>query len=154
MIKEGPSIESELSRQVDDVMAQTVADRLALADEFLDMAERLHRMRSDMSRPAIARYYYAMYHAMRAASYQYLGGDDYEQHTVLSAKGIPQDYPNKLFAANELNYARSLRNEADYEQYPVARSYFKAEVKTLRPIAIAFVKSARLYVTSKGNIYS
>jgi uncharacterized protein (UPF0332 family) len=154
LLKEGVSIESSLSRQMDDVMAQTVADRLDLADEFLDMAERLYRSKFDMSRPAIARYYYAMYHAMRAASFQSVGGDDHEQHTALSVKGIPDDYPNKALASNELKDARSLRNEADYEQYPITRSYFQSAAKNLRPVAKAFVSAARQYVTSKGNPHS
>lgn len=152
--KEGVTIEAALSRPLDDVMAQTVADRLDLADDFIAMAERLMRSRFDMSRPAIARYYYAMYHSMRAASFQSLGGDDHEQHTVLSQKGVPNDYPNPSLASNELKNARLLRNEADYEQYPKASSYFKAAAKDLRPVALAFVQSSRHYVTSKGNPYS
>jgi uncharacterized protein (UPF0332 family) len=154
LLKEGVSIESTLARQLDDAMDQTVADRLDLADEFLDMAERLYRSKTDMSRPAIARYYYAMYHAMRAVAYQNHGGDDHEQHTVLPAKGVPNDYPNKDLASNELKDARTLRNEADYEQYPVTRSYFKSAATDLRPKAKAFVSAARQYVTSKGNPYS
>lgn len=154
LLREGISIESALARQLDDAMDQTVADRLDLADEFLDMAERLYRSKFDMSRPAIARYYYAMYHAMRAVSFQFLGGDDHEQHTVLPAKGVPSDYPGKDLASNELKDARTLRNEADYEQYPITRSYFESAAKDLRPKALAFVKTARQYVTSKGNPYS
>lgn len=154
LLREGVTIEAALSRPMEDVMAQTVADRLNLADDFLDMAERLFRSRSDMSRPAIARYYYAMYHSMRAASFQYLGGDDHEQHTALSAKGIPDDYPQQAVASNELKDARILRNEADYEQYPTTRSYFQSAAKDLRPVATAFVRTARQYVTSKGNPYS
>lgn len=154
LLKEGVSIESALARTLEDAMDRTVADRLDLADEFLDMAERLYRSKTDMSRPAIARYYYAMYHAMRAVSYQNVGGDDHEQHKDLPAKGVPDDYPNKALTSNELKDARTLRNEADYEQYPIARSYFKSAVTDLRPKAKAFVSAARQYVTSKGNPYS
>ena len=154
LLKEGVSIEAALSQTLDEAMDRTVADRLDLADEFLEMAERLHRSRSDMSRPAIARYYYAMYHAMRAVSFQNFGGDDHEQHTVLPSKGVPNDYPNKDLASNELKDARTLRNEADYEQYPISRSYFRTAVLDLRPKAKAFVSAARQYVTLKGNPYT
>lgn len=154
LLKEGVSIESALAQTLEEAMDRTVADRLDLADDFLDMAERLYRSRSDMSRPAIARYYYAMYHAMRAVSFQSHGGDDHEQHTVLPAKGVPKDYPAQALASNELKDARALRNEADYEQYPITRSYFKSAATDLRPKAKAFVSTARQYVTSKGNPYS
>jgi uncharacterized protein (UPF0332 family) len=154
LLKEGVSLESYLSRSLDDAMAQTVADRLDLADEFLAMAHALMRSRRDLSRPAIARYYYAMYHAMRAASFQFFNGDDFEDHAALSTKGVPSDYPAAVLASNDLKVARLLRNEADYEQYPSNRTYFKAEARTLRPVATDFVAAARAYVTSKGNPYS
>jgi len=154
LMREGVSLETDLSRPILDSMAQSVADRLDLADEFVSMGQALMRSRTDLSRAAIARFYYAMYHAMRAASYQHFEGDDNQAHSDLSSKGVPPDYPSFRIAANELKNARILRNEADYEQYPFNRSYFKSQAKNLKPIAIAFVQTARSYVTSKGNLYS
>lgn len=154
VLREGVSLEADLSRPLADVMAQTVADRLDLADEFLAMAQALLRSRTDLSRAAIARFYYAMYHSMRAASYQHFEGDDYEAHAVLSSKGVPPDYPSQALASNELKDARILRNEADYDQYPLNRGYFKTQAKALQPVAANFVGAARRYVTSKGNPYS
>lgn len=153
-MREGVSLEADLSRPLSDAMDQTVADRLNLSDEFLSMAQVLMRSRTDLSRAAIARFYYAMYHAMRAASYQHFEGDDYESHSDLSSKGVPPDYPLRNIASNDLKDARTLRNEADYEQYPFNQGYFKAQAKALQPIATAFVQKARVYVTSKGNPYS
>ena len=144
-----------LSRTVDDAAAQTVSDRLDLADQFLEMADRLLRSRgTDMSRPAIARYYYAMYHAMRAVAFESSGGDDHQQHTELSVKGIPTDFPQKELIRNALKDARTLRNEADYEQYPQDRTYFRSEAKKLSPVAANCLSSARQYVRSKGNKYA
>jgi uncharacterized protein (UPF0332 family) len=154
LMREGVSLEADLSRPLSETMAQTVADRLDLADEFLSMAQALMRSRTDLSRAAIARFYYAMYHAMRAAAYQHFKGDDHEAHSTLSSKGVPPDYPLQSVASNELKDARILRNEADYDQYPLNGSYFRVQAKSLQPIATAFVQSARLYVTSKGNPYS
>lgn len=153
-MREGVSLEADLSRPLSEIMAQTVADRLDLADEFLSMAQALMRSRTDLSRAAIARFYYAMYHAMRAAAYEHFKGDDYEAHSTLSSKGVPPDYPLQSLASNELKDARILRNEADYDQYPLNQGYFRVQAKTLQPKAVAFVQNARLYVTSKGNPYS
>lgn len=154
LMQEGVSIEAALSRTLADAMAQAVADRLNLADEFIHMADALMRSRHDLARAAIARYYYAMYHAMRAAAYQHHSGDDFEAHTVLSTKGVPDDYPSSNVASNELKDARLLRNEADYDQYPSDPKHFSARARDLRPIATRFVATARQYVTSKGNPYS
>ena len=151
LLKEGVSLETALARPVDDAMAQAVADRLALAEEFLSMAEVLVRSRSNMWRAAIARYYYAMYHAMRAASFQDHGGDDHEQHTTLSQRGVPSDFPNRALRINELRAARALRNEADYDPYPANSAYFKTEAKSIRPTARAFVTEVRNYLRAKGN---
>jgi uncharacterized protein (UPF0332 family) len=154
LLKEGVSLEAQLSRTLDDAMAQTVADRLDLADEFLTMAGTLLRSRSDLSRPAIARFYYSMYHAMRAVAFQYHKGDDFEEHSTLSSKGVPKDFPQSALASNALKNARILRNEADYEQYPLAKNYFRSEARGLQPVATAFVTDARNYVSSKGNPYA
>lgn len=154
LMQEGVSIEAALSRTLADAMAQAVADRLKLADDFIAMAEALMRSRHNLARAAIARYYYAMYHAMRAAAYQHHAGDDFEAHSVLSTKGVPPDYPSSNVASNELKDARLLRNEADYDQYPVDPKYFASRARALRPIASQFVATARQYVTSKGNSYS
>lgn len=107
-----------------------------------------------MSRAAIARYYYAMYHAMRAAAFEFHKGDDHEQHSVLSQRGIPDDYPKRALAANTLKDARTLRNEADYEPYPAATTYYRKAARALGPVASTFVAEARSYVVSKGNPYA
>lgn len=95
-----------------------------------------------------------MYHAMRAAAYQFHQGDDHENHSKLGDTGVPTDYPNRSIAQNTLKNARLLRNEADYDPYPSSTKYFKAVEKNLKPTAAAFVREARIYVQSKGNPYA
>jgi uncharacterized protein (UPF0332 family) len=151
LLKEGVSIEAALSRTMSDALHQVVADRIVLAESFLQTAETLRRSRSDLSRAAIARYYYSMYHAMRAVSFHQQGGDDHEAHSDLFQKGVPADFPNAVTARNDLKDARLLRNEADYDPYPQSSVYFRSTVKRLAPVAAGFVADSRAYLVSKGN---
>lgn len=151
--REGVTHEGALSRSIADGMDQTVADRVNLADDFLRMADQMLRARGDLTRAAIARYYYAMYHAMRAASYQHHRGDDYEDHSALSSKGVPGDYPNRPTASNTLKDARLLRNDADYDQYPMSRTHWRVQARSLQGTAAQFVADARAYIATKGNPY-
>lgn len=153
LLKEGVSVEAALSRTMADTLHQVVSDRILLSENFLQMADKLRRSRSDMSRAAIARYYYAMYHAMRAVSFHERGGDDHEAHSDLFQKGVPADFPNAVAARNDLKDARLSRNEADYDPYPQSAAYFKTVVKRLSPVSSAFVADSRAYLVSKGNPY-
>lgn len=153
LLREGVSHESALARTLADLSMQVVADRMTLAMAFLDMGDVCKRSRHDLARSAISRYYYAMYHAMRAVSYSFFGGDDHEKHTELGDKGVPKDFPNRAAAKNDLRDARLTRNEADYEPYPSAPTYFKAAESRLSSMAHAFVNDARAYVRAKGNPY-
>lgn len=153
LLKEGVSIEAALKRTIDDAMDRAIADRLSLADSFLVMAERLRRSRSDLARAAVARYYYAMYHAFRAVAYQATRGDDHQEHRKLPDK-IPDDFPDKANASNALKDARLVRNEADYDPYPVSSSYFTEYAKAVAPTAVDYLAKARAYVKSKGNVYA
>lgn len=153
LLREGVSVEAALSRTMADALHQVVADRILLSEGFLQTAEKLRRSRSDMSRAAIARYYYAMYHAMRAVSFHNHGGDDHEAHSELFQKGVPADFPNAIAARNDLKDARLSRNEADYDPYPQSAAYFKSVVQRLAPVSSAFVADSRGYLVSKGNPY-
>ncbi len=82
-------------------------------------ADRLMRARPPMCRVAVGRYYYGMYHAMRAVVYFHVTGDDHEQHSVLP-RSMPADFPDADFWKNALKDARLRRNEADYDPYPMS----------------------------------
>jgi hypothetical protein len=154
LLKEGVSLSVTFARSIDDLIDEVAVDRLNLADEFLRMADILRRSRSDLARAAVARYYYAMYHAMRGVSFYSTRGDDHEAHSVLFDKGIPSDFPNANSAKNDLRDARLRRNEADYDPYPAASTHFKGVLQSLAPTARTFVANSRTYLRAKGNTFA
>ncbi|MDQ4501303.1 hypothetical protein [Sinomonas sp. ASV322] len=153
LLSEGASMVADLSMSIADARSKISADRILLAEQFIAMADRMARSRADMSRAAIARYYYAMYHSMRAVAFFHFNGDDFEAHATLHQKGIPKDYPNASAAANSLRDARLLRNEADYDPYPQMDAYFRDAAKRISQTARDFVAKARQYLLNKGNAH-
>ena len=93
-----------------------VADRLALAREHLQSAERALRTRPPQPRVAVSRAYYAMYHAMRSVVFHVRQGD-LDDHERLPREA-PDDFPSQPTWQNRLKNARLLRNEVDYSPYP------------------------------------
>ncbi len=147
--KEGVYLERVSGRAIDDLRHQACADRLQLAEDFLGSADRLMRIRPPMLRVAVGRYYYAMYHAMRAVVYFQTPGDDHEQHSILPGR-TPNDFPNVNFWKNELKNARLRRNQADYDPYPAADREFRELATALKRQAHALVDEARNYLRLKG----
>jgi hypothetical protein len=147
--KEGVYLESASARTIDDLVAQACADRLRLAQGFLDDAERAMRARPPMRRTAVGRYYYAMYQAARAVVFFCTPGDDHEPHSELP-KWLPVDFPDADRWKNELKDARLRRNEADYDPYPAADSDFQDAARQLKIEAPALVAEARSYLLAKG----
>lgn len=147
--KAGVHLEAATGRTIDDLHQQTCADRLQLAFEFGDAADRLMRSRPPMYRVAVGRYYYSMYHSMRAVSHFRHFGDDYEQHSVLPSK-TPADFNQRAFWENELKDARLRRNEADYDPYPRSDTSFRAIAMSLRVSARQLAIEAKKYLLTKG----
>lgn len=147
--KAGVHLEKVSGRTIDDLHAQACADRLKLAQEFADYADRLMRSRPSMRRMAVGRYYYAMYHAMRAVVYFRTPGDDHEQHSDLP-RWTPADFPDADFWKNELKDARLRRNEADYDPYPADDAEFSGVANHLKAQARLLVETARAYLHAKG----
>jgi uncharacterized protein (UPF0332 family) len=102
-----------------------------------------------MYRLAVSRYYYAMYHAMRAAAYKYYGGDDHEEHRTLPGKA-PDDMPNSALLGNALKNARERRNAADYEPYPKSNAAWMTDATDLRSSARLMLTDVRNYLRVKG----
>lgn len=148
---EGESLASAFGTSITDLTHQAAADRLILGEHFLNIANLLRKSRSPALdwRTAIGRYYYSMYHSMRAVSYFYVGGDDCQDHTKLFSS-IPPDFPDHSIRSNELKNARLWRNEADYDPYPQSTDHFKKIAANLHPIANTFVSECRNYLSSKG----
>jgi len=128
------------------------ADRLALAEHFALAGDKLLSARPSQSRSAISRYYYGMYHAMRAVVYFVEKGDDHEQHSALP-KRTPADFPGGPIWRNTLKDARERRNEADYNPYPVPGSAFRPIARALQSDTHKLLSIARTYLKSKGCGY-
>lgn len=148
---EGESLASHFGTTISDLKERATADRLKLGEHFLAVGNTMRRSRTRDWRSVIGRYYYAMYHAMRAVSFFSLGGDDSEAHSKLSGS-IPTDFPLGSVRANELKDARLRRNEADYDPYPYPSdvAYFRSTAVSLDPVANNFVEECRAYLKNKG----
>lgn len=105
-----------------------------------------------MFRVATGRYYYAMYHAMRAVVYFQSSGDDHEQHSQLAGK-TPADFPNGAYWQNELKDARLRRNEADYNPYPATDRDFINTARHMRREAHSLLSDANTYLHANGCGY-
>jgi uncharacterized protein (UPF0332 family) len=147
--KEGVNLEAVTGRTIEDLRQQACADRLVLGNKFLQVADRMTKARPPMFRIAVGRYYYAMYHTMRAVAYFKHGGDDYEKHSVLPTK-TPPDFTQSAYWENELKDARYKRNEADYDPYPVEDREFRATALQLQTTAHALRLEAITYLQTNG----
>lgn len=132
---EGVQFSSRSGKSIQQLKMQVASDRLSLARLLLKDANSAAKAELELSRTVVSRAYYAMYHATRAATYLYYGGDDNEQHSVLPTK-MPPDFPNSDVWRTRLKDARLERNRADYDPYP------KGE-KDFLPIALQMIKQAK-----------
>lgn len=146
---EGIYLERASSRTLTDMQHQACADRISLARNFLGTGDKLMRTRPPEYRSAISRYYYSMYHAMRAVAYFNEGGDDKESHSALP-RAVPSDFPNSAIWQNELKDARSRRNEADYDPYPLVSKEWLDVARHLQNASPALLVLAQSYLKQKG----
>lgn len=151
--EEGIYIAASTGRGLVDLRHQACADRLLLADQFLDSGNRLFVSRPPQYRSAVSRYYYSMYHSMRAVAYFYHEGDDNEAHAKLPG-ATPPDFPNSNQWQNALKDARGRRNEADYDPYPISHSEFRVIARDLRSSAQSLSALCRGYLQGKGCSYA
>lgn len=142
---EGRYLESRAGRTIEDLRAVAVNDRLGLAAEHL--REGKHALLADRSdgRAAVSRFYYAMYHALRAVCLLHHGGDDYQEHQVLP-KHLPADLPDADTWSENLIRARLSRNRADYDVYPKSRDHWLREARSIEEMAEGVLNVARKYV--------
>lgn len=124
------------------LIQQATSDRLSLAGTHLATADGL--LLAMQFRSAISRHYYAMYHAARAITFAVNQGDDHEQHRVLPSQ-LPARLPNQGVRSTELTDARLLRNEADYDIYPMSESDWELDARALAPIAANFVQECEAF---------
>ena len=144
---EGVSLHNDLGRTIPELMRLVSVDRWYLACEHRRQANRLRRI--PMYRSAVSRYYYAMYHALRACIYISYGGDDYEKHLDLP-KNIPSDFDPNVNWQNKLKDARELRNGSDYNPYPKSDLAWRTAADNLKLDTDKLLSLSRTYLISKG----
>ena len=146
---EGVYLETTTGIPLAELHDRAVVDRLVLAERFLSAAGSLMRTRPPRYRDAISRYYYAMYHSVRAATLYHYNGDDHEEHSTLQ-KMVPPDLPDVEKWKNALKNARLRRNSADYDPYPAHEAAWRAQAAQLRTESTDLVGVVRAYLVSKG----
>ena len=133
-----------------EVLAKYVAsDRLKLAAQHRRDANVMIRQEPPLYRSAISRYYYAMYHAMRAATFVFHGGDDFEEHSKLPLN-LPADFPDKSKWQTALKDARLARNAADYDPYPRSNSSWQIKATSLKITTASLMTDVKAYLIGKG----
>jgi len=147
--KEGASIASESQTSFDQLIQFAASDRWRLAEKHRSAANKLAALNPPQHRAAISRYYYSMYHSMRACVYVFNKGDDHQAHRVLPKK-IPSDFPSPDYWETKLKDALAARNAADYDPYPKANSAWRKLALQLQRDASELTILARAYLRKKG----
>ena len=134
---------------VDELHEKASTDRFRFALVTLKCAQWALASSAPQCRVALARSYYAMYHAARSVVYFVEGGDDFEPHSELP-KHIPDDLPDRNRWENEIKTARLERNRADYDPYPKTDAAFAKSAKKTLAVAEEFIVVAGRYLRRKG----
>ncbi len=134
---------------IDQLLEGAARDRLDFARNTLRCARWALSRQRPQYRVALARSYYAMYHAARAVVYFIESGDDHEAHMELP-KHLPKDFPDRERWENEIKTARFERNRADYDPYPKTDGAFKTIANSTFGTAEHFLSIARRYLVRKG----
>lgn len=147
--REGASICNDSGLTINQLVLHVAADRWKLAYEHRRDGNRLMAMPVPPFRSAISRYYYAMYHSMRAAAFVYYDGDDHESHSNLPTH-VPDDFPNVATWKNTLKNARLTRNAADYDPYPRRVAHWRKRALAIQSDADALLLETKQYLVAKG----
>ncbi|MFI2113153.1 hypothetical protein ACH489_01695 [Streptomyces rubiginosohelvolus] len=131
------------------LMRQVVSDRLFLAGEQLRAGD--HLLLGGQHRSAISRHYYAMYQAARAIVFAETRGDDYERHNILP-RNLPPTLEDSATREAELTNARLLRNQADYDVYPLSDSDWETDARALAATAVNFLQICETFASTNGHI--
>lgn len=92
-----------------------------------------------------------MYHSARAIVFASVLGDDYERHSVLHDK-LPDTMPAVEARSIELKEAKLLRNEADYDAYPVLSAEWSLDARAIAVSAANFVQECESFALTTGLI--
>jgi uncharacterized protein (UPF0332 family) len=150
--REGLYLERSSGRSLEELRSRGTADRLELAVRFRRQADRMVQIRPPLYRDAVSRYYYSMYHAMRAVVFYVEYGDDYQEHSELP-KRTPKDFPTASLWQNTLKDARERRNAVDYEPYPKSDAAVRKTAEAMRLQAADLIRTSRSYLKTKGCLH-
>jgi hypothetical protein len=89
--KEGVSLETDAACSIQILLCVVATDRWRLARNFRLQAKKMMSPANSNFRSAISRFYYSMYHAMRASVFIDKEGDDHEEHSKLPLQ-VPMDF--------------------------------------------------------------
>ncbi len=146
--KEGVSLEKDSGKRIQILLCATAADRWKLGYVFRAQANTFFA--TQQFRSAISRYYYSMYHTMRACVFIHHEGDDHEKHSELPLHIPPTLDPAGTDWQTKLKDARLLRNRVDYEAYPKSENAWRRNAITIRADANQLVIVSRSYLKLKG----
>ncbi|WP_133890666.1 hypothetical protein [Streptomyces sp. BK208] len=92
-----------------------------------------------------------MYQAARAITFADTKGDDHERHNVLP-RNLPGAIENSALRETELVDARLLRNQADYDIYPIKESDWEDDARALSVTAAQFLQICESFALTNGYI--
>jgi uncharacterized protein (UPF0332 family) len=142
-------LETSTGRTLEELRQRTAADRWAFALAFRRQGDRMLSAAPPFYRDAVSRFYYSMYHAMRAVVFFAEQGDDHQEHKALPGR-TPSDFTDAALWQNALKDARERRNAADYDPYPKADTAYKGSAQKLQQQASELVALSRDYLRTKG----
>lgn len=147
--KEGVSLERDTAKSIDSILQRVASARWRLADSFRKQANRLMAVSPSLYRSAISRYYYAMYHALRACVFLENGGDDHEDHSKLPTQ-IPATLNPGVDWQTKMKNARTTRNDADYDAYPQSDGAWEIKANDIKADATTLLMLTKTYLINKG----
>ena len=150
--KEGVSLQNDSGQVISQLISDAAANRWRFAYEHRHNANKLLKSKPPLYRSAISRFYYSMYHAIRACVFVSHQGDDYERHSDLLKYNKLSGFPSNLNWQNILKDARELRNRADYDPYPKSNIAWKQDALDLKKDADLLLSTTRTYLQNKGCI--
>lgn len=149
--EEGISLQRDSRRSIPQLISNAAVDRWRLAYEHRHNANKLLGLATPLYRGAVSRYYYSMYHAVRACVYIHHRGDDHEKHSILPMH-LPPDFDPTVNWQNKLKSARETRNSADYDPYPKSNLAWRKSALELKDDADQLLASSKTYLQNKGCI--
>jgi uncharacterized protein (UPF0332 family) len=147
--REGVSLEADGGRTISELCLEVAEGRWRLARELRSAGTACLRGKRKLPRDAISRFYYSLYHSMRAVAFVHYSGDDHESHKELPTK-VPSNFPDHAHWANQLKSARDYRNRADYDPFPRGASHWLPIASMLKRDVDQVLPLARDYLNSHG----